>query len=197
MLQYLVFIGFAINLYGVFDYVKDTLRGETKPNRMTFALWALAPSIASVAAIADGVTWAVVPVFACAVSDFLILFVSFVNKKAYWKLERLDWICGALSLIGLVLWQVTKNPNIAILFAVFSDFAAAFPTLVKSWYHPETETPSFYVAAGLGAATSFFALENYSFAEIAFPLYLVIIDIVIVGFIYGGRYRLKRQKLAA
>lgn len=193
MLRYLVLIGFAISIYGVFDYVKDTLRGETKPNRVSFAMWALAPFIGTVAAIADGVTWAVVPVFACACSAFLILFASFANKKAYWKLEKFDWYCAGLSLVGLLLWQITKNPNMAILFAIFSDMAAAFPTLVKSWKHPETETASFYVAAAVGAATSFFALEDYSFAEITFPLYLVVIDLVLAGFIYGRPHWIKRK----
>jgi len=62
MLQYLVFLGAAVNIWGAFFYIRDTLRGETKPNRATWLMWSIAPLIATVAALSQGVGWAVLPV---------------------------------------------------------------------------------------------------------------------------------------
>jgi hypothetical protein len=49
--------------------------------------------IATGAALSDGVRRAVLPVFISGFGPFLIFVSSFVNKKAYWKLEKSDYIC--------------------------------------------------------------------------------------------------------
>ena len=63
MSQYIVLIGAVINLMGVFSYIKKTVLGKTKPNKVTWLLWAIAPLIASAAAFSAGVRLAVLPVF--------------------------------------------------------------------------------------------------------------------------------------
>ncbi len=61
MIQYLVLLGAAVNLYGTVMYMRDILRGQTKPNLVSWVLWAAAPLIASAAAFSAGVQWAVLP----------------------------------------------------------------------------------------------------------------------------------------
>jgi len=50
-----------------------------------------------------------------------------------------DLICGILSLVGLVLWMITKVGNVAIFFSIVADGLAAVPTLVKAYKYPDTE----------------------------------------------------------
>ena len=63
MLQYLVLVGAIVNIIGAFSYIKNTLRGLTKPNKITWLMWTIAPIIATVAALSKGVGWIVLPVF--------------------------------------------------------------------------------------------------------------------------------------
>lgn len=63
MFQYIVLIGAVMQLVGIFVYIRATVRGETKPNRVTWLMWFVVPLIGSVAAFSDGVRWAVLPVF--------------------------------------------------------------------------------------------------------------------------------------
>lgn len=63
MLQYMVILGAAAQIFGIFFYIKATLKGETKPNKVTWLMWTIAPLIGTVAALSDGVRWAVLPVF--------------------------------------------------------------------------------------------------------------------------------------
>ena len=114
-LPYLVFLGAAVQLVGVFLYIKETLVGDTKPNRITWLMWAVAPLIATAAAIADGVTWAVLPVFMAGFGPLLVFVASFVNRNSYWKLETFDYLCGICSILALVFWGITQNPVVAIL----------------------------------------------------------------------------------
>ena len=71
MLQYLVFVGAGVQLLGIAAYVKETLRGKTKPNKVTWLMWSIAPLIATFAALSDGVTLAALPVFMSVLRHFL------------------------------------------------------------------------------------------------------------------------------
>src|SRR5262249_37943581 len=134
-----------------------------------------------------GVTWAVVPVFMSGFCPLMVFLASFANKRAYWKLTTLDYACGLFSAIALILWGITKKPDIAIVFAIASDGLAAVPTVRKTLSHPETETGIAYVLAGISAATSFAAVQNWTFAEYGFATYLVVLDVSLSLLIYGGK----------
>lgn len=177
----LVFVGAFVQLLGIAFYVRSTLRGETKPNRVTWLMWALAPLIGFAAMVADGVTWAALPVFIAGFGPLLALVASFVSPKAYWKLERFDYLCGLFSLLALVLWGITGDPVIAIVFAIISDAFAAVPTLIKMWKHPETETIFPYFTSIFNQSTAFFAINTWAFSSTAFPIYLIALN---AGFIF-------------
>jgi hypothetical protein len=178
--QYIVLFGSAVNFLGALSYIKDTLSGRTKPNRVSWLLWSVAPLIGAFAAFADGVTWAALPVFVAGFTPLLVFISSFANRKAYWKLGTFDYLCGFFSLLALVLWAATSSPPVAIVFAILGDFFAAVPTLAKSWRRPDTESSIAYVTGGISALTAFAAVQAWSFSEYAFPAYLVVMNCVFV-----------------
>ncbi|MCL2280666.1 hypothetical protein FWC31_02160, partial [Candidatus Saccharibacteria bacterium] len=85
-MEYIVFLGAALILASSIDYIIDTLKGKTKPNRVTWLIWSTAPIIAAIAAISNGVSWAILPTFMAGFGPLLVFIVSFFNKKSYWKL---------------------------------------------------------------------------------------------------------------
>ncbi|MDD3101828.1 MAG: hypothetical protein PHE59_01630 [Patescibacteria group bacterium] len=184
MLQYLVFVGAAVNLFGAFSYIKETLKGNTKPNKVTWLMWSVAPLIATFAALSSGVRWSVLSVFMAGLCPLLIFVASFVNKNSYWKLEKFDYLCGLCSILALILWGLTKEPIIAIIFAIASDGFAGIPTLVKSWKYPETETVTAYITGLFNALTSFAAIKIWNFSSCAFPVYLVVLCISLIFSVY-------------
>jgi len=187
MLQYLVLVGAAVGLLAIFSYLKDTLRGKTKPNRITWLMWSLAPLIAAAAAFSDGVRWAASPVFMAGFCPLIIFFSSFINPNSYWKLEKFDYLCGFFSLLALIFWAITKNPVVAIIFSIASDGFASIPTIIKSWKHPETETGIVYIAGLFSALTSFAAVRVWVFPEYAFASYLVIVSSALIFAVYHKR----------
>jgi len=174
MKEALIIIGILINSVGTAFYLRSMFGGKSKPNKMTFLMWSIAPMIGGVAGIMKGATWTVLPVFAAGLWPLVILVAAFSVPTAYWKLKPSDYACGALSALALIFWAITKEPNVAILFAILSDGFAAFPTLIKAWRHPETEYPSGYLASSFSGFTGVIAAPFYSFAQIAFPLYLFV-----------------------
>ncbi|MFA5715500.1 MAG: hypothetical protein WC998_07160 [Candidatus Paceibacterota bacterium] len=189
-LQYIVFLGAAISFSGTIFYIKETLSGDTKPNKVTWLMWSMAPIIATFAAVSDGVGWSVLPVFMAGFGPLLVFISSFVNKNSYWKLEIFDYVCCFLSALALVFWFITKEPAITIIFAIASDGFAAVPTLIKSWKSPKTETGYAYIAGILAALTSFVAITTWNFSSYAFPLYLIFINTCLIFSVYKNKLKL-------
>lgn len=189
MLQYAVIFGALVSFGGSLSYIRATLRGETKPNRITWLLWAIAPMIATAAALLEGVRWAVLPVFMSGFGPLLIFLASFVNKNAYWKLERFDYFCGFLSVLALILWAITRDASVAIIFAIASDGLAAAPTLIKLWKFPETESVFAWYGGLFSALTGFLAIKTWNFASYGFAVYLVVINIVLILSFYSKKIR--------
>lgn len=179
-MKYLVFAGVIINLLFTFSYIKGVVKGTVQPNRISWLMWSIAPMIATVAAVSNGVGLAVIPVFMSGFTPFLIFCLSFVNKEAYWQLSLTDYVCGAVSILALLAWYFTKEPNYAIVFSLISDGFAALPTVYKSWHQPESEEVRAYIGGFILAISSFFAITDWNFSSLAFPIYLVGLNIVII-----------------
>jgi len=180
MLEYFVIVAAFASLLAAFVYIRSMFKGQTKPNRVTWLMWSIAPFIATAASVSTGVSWAVVPVFMSGLSPFLIFISSFLKKKAYWKLSSFDYLCGISAIIALILWYLTKEPNLAIIFAIVSDGSAALPTLAKAWRNPETESAWPFTVGIFSPITSFIVAATWTFSELAFPIYLISINILLV-----------------
>lgn len=179
MLEFLVFISASATLIATFFYVRSMFRGYAKPNRISWLMWSIAPFIATAAAISSGVTWAAIPVFMSGFSPFLIFIASFVLKKAYWKPNSFDYVCGLLSAVALILWYITRDPDVAIIFAIVSDALASIPTLTKAWRNPETEVAWPFLVGIFNASTSVVVATVQTFSAIAFPAYLIVINLLL------------------
>jgi hypothetical protein len=179
MLEILVFAAAFASLVAAGLYIRAMFRGNAKPNRVTWLMWSIAPFIATAAAVYTGVTWAAIPVFMTGFAPFLIFMASFFTKKAYWKLCRFDYLCGGLSASALVLWVVTMEPVLSIALAITSDAIASIPTLTKAWHNPQTESIWPFITGLFNAATSLVVAVTWSFSEIAFPIYLLIINLLL------------------
>lgn len=193
-MEYIVFLGVALSLVASASYIVDTFKGKNKPNRVTWLIWSVAPIIATIAAVSDGVTWAILPTFMAGFGPLLVLIASFFNKQSYWKLTKGDYICGASALLALVLWWVTKDPNLAIFFSILADGLGATPTLIKAWRHPETESGLAYILYTLSPATGFLAIQKGDFSELAFNIYLFVLNASFCLIIYRKKIKGAFQK---
>lgn len=174
-----IILGALISFYGGVNYLIDTIKGKTKPNRVTWFFWTLAPMMAFFAELDKGVGLQSLMTFMAGFNPLLILLASFVNKKAYWELEKRDYYFGALSLLGIVAWQVTGDGNLAILFAIIADGFAAIPTLIKSYLEPETESSLIFLLGINMAGITLLTINDWSFAHWGFPAYILLINMIL------------------
>ena len=175
-----VILGAIISFACALSYLISTLRGETKPNRVSWLIWTVAPFIAFSAELSKGVGIQSLMTFMVGFNPLLILFASFVNKKSEWKLGRLDFICGGLAILGLIFWMILREGNVAIFFAIVADGLAAIPTIVKSFRFPETENYLGFLGGAIAAGMTMLTIQTWGFAHYGFPIYILLVNTLLV-----------------
>lgn len=174
--EHFAVVGAVVGSLGGFYYLYETIVGRAKPNRVTWFLWGLFPMIIFVAQRAQGVeglSWAS---FAAGFTPFLVFLASFLNQKAYWRTEPRDYYLMAAAIVGILLWALTDNANLALLFALLADVLASVPTLLKSYRHPRTESWIAYAISALGFGVVILAIPVFTFEHYAFIIYVFILN---------------------
>jgi hypothetical protein len=191
-----IYLGTAIGAAGAAVYLRDTLRGTTQPNRVTWLLWAIAPLLAAAVELDQGVGLRALPTFMVGFMPLLIFIASFHNSASVWKVRRIDYACGAVSVVGTVVWLVTRDGVLAISAAIAADFLAGMPTLMKSWTHPESETVHSYIGAVISMVVLLLTVDHWTFDVVAFPLFVAVmasVESIVIGLELGPHFRRSRH----
>ncbi len=182
-------LGALITVGGSASYARDTLRGRTQPNRVTWILWTVAPLIAFAAELVQGVGLEALMTLAVGVGPLLVVIASYLDPRAYYRLTRFDGICAGLSVAALIAWGLTGTGNVAIMFSILADLFGLIPTLRKARRDPASESASAFVASGCGAAITLLTISIWTFANVGFVLYILVADVTLSALILGSRRR--------
>ncbi len=174
-----IILGTILTLYGGLIYFLDTLKGKTKPNRVSWFIWSLAPLVAFYAEIRQGVGLQSLFTFIVGFVPLMVFIASFLNKKSIWKIGSLDVVCGVLSVFGIILWQITKEVNIAIALSIVADAIACIPTIIKSYHFPETENYQAYFMSFIAGCITLLTIKVWSFEQYGFPLYILAVSLIL------------------
>ena len=115
----------------------------------------------------------------------LVFISSFFNKKAEWKIVKLDIVCGVLSVIGLILFLITKEGNVAIIFGIIADLLAGIPTIVKSYHHPASENIWPYFAGVINPGIVILTITDWNFEYFGFPIYLIFYNLTVTLLLFS------------
>jgi hypothetical protein len=174
--QRFAILGALIIVTGNAAYARKTVRGSTQPNRVSWALWTLAPMIAFAAEVTQHVGLQALLTFAVGFGPLLVVIASFMDPKAYARITAVDVLCGLLSLTALAAWAATGTGDVAILFSILSDLFGAVPTIRKAYTHPQSESATAFIAAVIGATITLLTIKphEWTFASFGFPAYIVV-----------------------
>lgn len=189
--HWLVIISAIMSVLGSYAYIKDTLSGKTKPNRVSWSMWAIAPLIGTGAAITSGADfWATSRVFLAGLLPLIVFLASFANRQSYWKVTLFDLACGALSAAALIVWGVIDSPRSAILFAAIGDGFACLPTLIKAWRWPDTETGITYILSFVSVVIIIPSIPIWNIENSAFQVYMLVANALLLIAVYRRRLSL-------
>lgn len=188
--EYCAIVGAIIGSLGGLYYLYETVIGKAQPNRISWLLWGIFPMVIFVAQRAKGVEELSWTSFVAGAMPFLVVAASLRNKKAFWKSEPRDYYLMAAAIIGMILWAVTGNPNLGLLFALLADILAGIPTLIKSYSHPHSESWIAYSISTVGFGISLLSVQSYNVETAAFVAYLFLLNGACAVLASRGRGRL-------
>ncbi len=174
--EYCAIIGAIIGSLGGFYYLYETIVGKAQPNRVTWLLWGLFPLVIFVAQRAQGIESISWVSFVAGFLPLLVVAASFFNKKAYWKSEPRDYYLMAAAVVGIILWAITDDPNLALLLSLLADILASVPTLIKAYLHPHSESWIAYAVSTFGFGISLLSVQTANFENTAFVAYVFLLN---------------------
>jgi len=172
-----------------FPYIRDILRGTTKPHLFTWFVWTLLTGISFFILVSEGAgsgAWVTgVTTITCCVVAILALF------HGERHITRSDWVCFLCALLGIVLWKLTDNSFLTIIIILSVDTLGFIPTVRKSFYKPYEETLSAYVLVALKHLLTFTALQAYTPTTMLYTLFLFSTNTLFVSMLLVRRLHLK------
>ncbi len=168
----------------------EIVQGKAKPRIVSWFTWSLLTAIACAASFADGQVAGGVLLLAATIETFLVVVLGL--KYGDRKFERFDIVCQIGALVGLVLWLVFNSPAIAIVATVTIDCIGMLPTIKHSWQKPHEETWITFFMAGLASIFTLVAANNWSITAAAYPMYIVVANLLLVAIIFASPHRHKK-----
>lgn len=159
------------------------LKGNYKPQRMTRFIYLLMNVLFIGTLYAQGSYGALALATMQGIGTVIIFALSL--KYGMGGTNKLDIVTFIGFLVSLIVWKITSNPTLALYLSILTDCIGFIPTIEKTWRMPETEDWRFYFSDVLAGFFSMLAVTRMTIEDIAFPLYIFILNALSVIMIVG------------
>lgn len=191
-----IVISSILTIASALPYIIDVLKGKTKPRIVSWFIWSVLTGIATAASFVDHQYASAILTFCASIETLSIVILGFI-KSGDRTLEKFDAYCLAGAVVGLALWLFLGSPSIAVLASVIIDMVGAAPTVKHIWQKPYEETWLTFMLASVGALFTVLAAKDTRITAIAYPVYIVLTNVVFVGIIFARHKYAKTSKPAA
>ena len=183
-----VVLGLLAGAVGVADtipYVRDILRGVTRPHRGTWLIWGVLAVVAFLSMRADGASWSLVMAACQAVLTGLIFVLAL--RWGEGGLSRAEVVMIAVAAAGVCGWLVAEEPIVATACVVAADLIGAAMMVPKTYWDPGSETLATFALASVGGALAAGAVGMVDVSLLLYPVYYCLINGGIALLIWARR----------
>jgi hypothetical protein len=173
-----IFLSSLLAFISPLIYAKAILKGRAKPHRTTRFVLLIITSLATASLFAQHNTVAIWLAGVSTLQAILLFVLSIRHGMGGWA--KMDFLCLIIALAGIVLWQTTKEPSLALYASIAADFTGMVPAIIKTYKFPHTEIWSFFLLDVFAAIFSLLALKAWTVQEFSYPLYIMIINSIMV-----------------
>jgi len=176
----LVVIASLLAIVGNIHYLRDVIKGRVKPHPYTWFIWTIVSCVVFFGQVAKGAGIGAIPTAFAEVFTVIIFLYSL--KYGFKNPPRIDKYFLALALLGLIPWFITKDPTISVIIVVLIDLVAFVPTLHKTYFHSQSETPILYGSNVLRHSLIISTLGAYNIATMLHSISMIITNSIMVIF---------------
>ena len=162
----------VMTLVAFTPYVRSILLGKTRPNRVSWFIWAFICTITAFAYRASGASATLWVAYVYAAMTTLVALLSI--KRGEPGFTWLDCVCFFGAVASLVPWFVFHDAPLALYISIAIDVFAVLPTLHKAYRDPASEDPLAWTISATAMALNLFAIEDWSPRVSAYPIYCFI-----------------------
>lgn len=167
-------------------YIRAILNGQAKPHRTTRLVLLLVSVLATISLIAQGDRVAVWLAAISVLQSIFIFILSIKHGMGGWG--KMDILCLIIALFGIVLWQTTNQPIIALFASIIADFTGMISALIKTYKFPKTEIWTFFFLDVIAGFFSLMAVKSFTVQQMAYPIYIALINLIMVFLIIRPRF---------
>ncbi|HYN52750.1 MAG TPA: hypothetical protein VES62_17655 [Thermoleophilaceae bacterium] len=185
-------LGVLAVLAGVADtvpYIRDTLRGVTRPHRGTWLIWSVLATVVCLSQRADGATWSLLMPATQTVLTSLIFILAI--RRGVGGVSASDRAVMAIAGAGVIGWIIADEPIVATACVIAADAIAAAMMVPKTYRDPDSETLSTFLLASLSGALAAGAVGSPELSLLLYPLYFVVVNGALALLIHHRRVQAK------
>jgi hypothetical protein len=183
--------GTSIVTLSILPYIKDIVRGKTKPRFISWGIWTLLLGLTA------AVSWQERQISSAALAgtSMFACFVIAVLAARYtsFKFTRLEQYSLFGAGLGVVLWLVFDNPMLVLLTTITIDAIAYLPTFANGWRNPHHESMMSFCMGAFGSGLVLLAavLSHANSQGIIYPLYSAVFGSIMVGILLSRRQKVQ------
>lgn len=181
-----IFLSSLLVLISPIVYARAILHGDAKPHRTTRLVLLVIAVLSTASLFANNDTVAVWLAGVTTVQAVIVFVLSIKYGMGGWA--KLDLLCLAIALAGIVAWRMTDNPLLGLYFSILADFTGVIPTIIKTYRLPKTEIATFFILDSCAAIFTLLALRTHGINDVAYPLYILAVNILMTTLIVWPRH---------
>lgn len=165
---------------GFVPYIRAILRGETKPAKASWIIWAGLDTITIAGmyakdALNGQIIGAVIGTWAVAV---------LVLKYGTPGWTRLDKFCLTGAALGIALWLLFGSPTLGIIISLGVIFIGSIPTFASAWKDPSRENKLTWAIFWVSCVFAGLAIPKWTLADAATPITFFTIETIMMYILY-------------
>lgn len=176
----LTLIAGGLFLLGFIPYIRAILRGETKPAKASWMIWATLDTI-TIAGMyfKDSINGQIV---GAVIGAWIVVILALKYGTRGWT--NLDRYCLAGAMLGIALWVVFDNPTIGIVVSNIVVFLGAIPTFKSAWIDPRLEDKTAWTIYWLSCVCAVLAIPAWTLSDATQPITFFVIETVMMYILY-------------
>lgn len=169
-------------ILGFVPYAFSILKGETKPAKASWIIWASLDTITLVAMWANQSLNG--QIIGAVVGAWVIVVLALKYGVPGWT--RLDKFCLGGAVLGIALWTIFNSPTMGLITSVSVVFLGSIPTFVSAWHDPSRENKVAWTIFWVSCVFAVLAIPKATFQDAMQPITFFLIESIMMYILYIG-----------